>query len=70
MHRKSDDERVDFFLAVKNWVGEPVIIEPQKCDDLQWQPMDALPNNTIPYIQRALSNLIAERTFDEYGWEQ
>lgn len=70
MHRKSDDERVDFFLAVKKWMGEPAITEPEKSDELQWLPTNALPSNTIPYIRRALSNFIAERTFDEFGWEQ
>jgi ADP-ribose pyrophosphatase YjhB (NUDIX family) len=69
MHRKSDDERVDFFLEVKTWMGEPSIMEIEKSDDLQWLPIQNLPKNTIPYIRRALSNFIAKRTFDEFGWE-
>ncbi|MGD2158354.1 MAG: NUDIX domain-containing protein [Anaerolineales bacterium] len=69
MHRNSDDERVDFFLEVKTWMGEPSIMEPEKSDDLQWLPIQDLPNNTIPYIRRALSNFITERTYDEFGWE-
>ena len=32
MHRKSDDERVDFFVQIKEWDGEPFNAEPEKCD--------------------------------------
>src|SRR6266540_5099613 len=36
MHRIEDDERVDFFLHVHKWLGEPFNAEPDKCDDLCW----------------------------------
>ena len=68
MHRKSNDERVDFFLTASDWLGDIVNTEPDKCDDLRWFPADALPENTIPYIRRALQNVLAERPFDLYGW--
>src|SRR5215218_4652363 len=56
MHRREDDERVDFFVHVQQWDGEPVNAEPHKCDDLRWAKLDDLPENTIPYIRRALQN--------------
>lgn len=68
MHRQSDDERVDFFLAASRWEGEPTNCEPEKCDDLSWWPCDALPPNVVPYVRRALDNYRAGRWFDSFGW--
>jgi 8-oxo-dGTP pyrophosphatase MutT (NUDIX family) len=36
-------ERVDFFFEVTNWKGEPTNMEPHKCDELRWAPLDDLP---------------------------
>jgi 8-oxo-dGTP pyrophosphatase MutT (NUDIX family) len=69
MHRKSGDERVDFFVTVRRWSGEPSNCEPTKCDDLSWFPLDALPSNTIPYIRRAVENSTNGVVwFEEFGW--
>jgi 8-oxo-dGTP diphosphatase len=68
MHRRSDDERVDFFLAAHRWSGEPRNQEPGKCDQIAWFSVDRIPGNTIPYIKRALENYRNGSWFDEYGW--
>ena len=34
-HRCEDDERVDFFVHVREWSGEPVNAEPEKCSELR-----------------------------------
>jgi 8-oxo-dGTP diphosphatase len=70
MHRKSSDERIDFFLAATKWTGEIRNAEPDKCDELRWVDMDRLPENTIPYVRRAIENYRAGRWFDSYGWEK
>ena len=54
MHRLTDREQVDFFFEAKHWIGEPKIMEPNKCDDLSWFPMERLPENTIPYVHQAV----------------
>jgi ADP-ribose pyrophosphatase YjhB (NUDIX family) len=69
MHRKSDDERIDFFLTAHAWSGEVRNAEPDKCDDLGWFGVDALPENTIPYVRRALDNYRRGTWFDSFGWE-
>jgi 8-oxo-dGTP pyrophosphatase MutT (NUDIX family) len=85
MHRMSDEERIDFFLAAWRWTGEIRNMEPQHCDELCWAPLDALPKNTIPYVRRALENLRARKWknhrfflsksqsdlpwFDSFGWD-
>lgn len=68
MHRRSDDERVDFFVAASRWTGEIANREPDKCDDLAWFELDRLPANMAPYVRRALENYRAGRWFDSFGW--
>ena len=68
MHRIEGDERVDFFVHVHEWSGEIVNAEPDKCDDLCWAGLDGLPDNTIPYVRRAIANHLHGITFDEFGW--
>lgn len=68
MHRIEGDERVDFFVHVHKWQGEPFNAEPDKCDDLHWADIDQLPANTIPYVRQALKNHLSGLQFDEYGF--
>ena len=66
MHRIEDDERVDFFVHVHKWQGEPFNAEPDKCDDLRWVEINNLPANTVPYVKHALMNHLNNIPFDEY----
>ena len=68
MHRIDGDERVDFFVRVQQWQGEPINAEPDKCDELRWVPVDELPDNTIPYLRKAIQNHCDGIKFDEFGW--
>jgi ADP-ribose pyrophosphatase YjhB (NUDIX family) len=68
MHRRQNDERVDFFFEVEKWTGEPLNTEPDKCDDLSWFPLDNLPPNTIPYIRQAIECYRKGIIYSEYGW--
>ena len=58
MHRRretpGDDEYVDLFFEVDEWVGEPVIREPHKCGELVWASTDELPGDVVDYIGVAL----------------
>jgi 8-oxo-dGTP diphosphatase len=67
-HRFEGDERVDFFVHVLNWEGEPINAEPQKCDEIRWVELNRLPDNIIPYIRRAIENFRAGVQFEEFGW--
>jgi 8-oxo-dGTP diphosphatase len=68
MHRNEDDERVDFFVHVRRWQGEPVNAETDKCDELRWTDVNDLPGNIIPYVKRAIQNHRRGIVFDEFGW--
>lgn len=66
MHRIEDEERVDFFVQVHKWEGEPFNAEPDKCDDVRWVEINSLPDNTVPYVRQALNNHQHNIPFDEY----
>jgi 8-oxo-dGTP diphosphatase len=68
MHRLSNDERVDFFLMATNWQGEIENCEPQRCDQLDWFPLEGLPENLIPYVHQAIGNYRRGRWFDSFGF--
>ena len=71
-HRMSDTNRIDFFFRACDWSGAPTIREPHKCDDLLWAGCDALPENTVEYVRRALALLGDGPTgwLLETGWER
>lgn len=53
------DERVDFFFTARSWSGEPRIVEPSKCADLRWFPLDGLPSPVVPHELFVLERLRA-----------
>lgn len=69
MHRRSNDERIDWFVVCEHWIGEITNAEPQKCDQLCWADPKQLPPNVIPYVRRAIDNYLAGRWFDSFGWD-
>jgi len=68
MNRKSNDERIDFFIEVKQWEGVISNREPEKCDQLAWFPLKALPDNMIPYVRTALERCQQGLYYSEFGW--
>lgn len=68
MHRRSDDERIDFFLAASSWSGEVANNEPEKCGELAWFDMADLPDEVIPYVRKGIENYRRGSWFDSFGW--
>ena len=70
MHRKSGDERVDFFLAYRVDADdtEPANREPEKCSELLWANLTQLPDDTIPYVRAGIENFRRGVRFQEFGW--
>lgn len=69
MHRKcADGERVDFFFTTDKYLDEPQNMEPDKCDDMQWFPLDNLPENTINFARFAIENYQKGIFYSEFGW--
>ena len=64
MHRTAEphgpvDERVDFFLECRRWLGAPQTVEADKCADMRWFPLDALPEPVVPHELQVLRALAA-----------
>lgn len=68
MHRRSNDERIDWFVTCFRWTGTARNAEPDKCDELRWADPRALPEDVIPYVRRAIENYLAGRWFDSFGF--
>jgi 8-oxo-dGTP diphosphatase len=68
MHRRQEDIRVDFLFEAQKWGGEITNMEPERCDDLSWFPLDALPANTIPYTRQVIENYRKGIIYSEWGW--
>jgi 8-oxo-dGTP diphosphatase len=51
------DERIDFFFTARSWAGEPRIVEPEKCADLGWFALSALPEPVVPHELVVLEGL-------------
>ncbi len=56
------DERVDYFFTTTSWSGVPRILEPDKCADLRWFDLVALPDPVVPHERRVLDTLLAGHT--------
>jgi 8-oxo-dGTP diphosphatase len=63
------DERVDFFFTTRTWRGEPRIVEPEKCAELRWCPLDALPDPVVPHEASALSSLGTGEPYLTFGFD-
>lgn len=67
LHRPyaADGDRVDAYFLVRKWEGDPVNLEPEKCDDLQWFKKDALPETVIPKIKMVIEAVEKGETYGE-----
>lgn len=59
-------EYIDFHLSTKKWKGEPINLEPDKCDELSWHPLENLPSTLIPYMRSAFDNIEKGVAFSEW----
>ena len=56
-HRFSPDRTYyDIYFTVNSFRGEPRIAEPDKCSDLKWFDIDALPEDMIECRKKAVQN--------------
>ncbi|MFF3227836.1 NUDIX domain-containing protein [Nocardia suismassiliense] len=62
------DPRLGLFFETHHWTGTPTNREPDKSHELCWFPLDALPDNIIPYSASGIRAHFAGTTYSERGW--
>jgi 8-oxo-dGTP diphosphatase len=68
-HRHGDEPvRTSFFFLVRRWSGEVVNAEPDKCSELEWFPIDALPVDMVRYPAVAIKDIVKGVHFSVYGF--
>ena len=55
-----------FFMEATGWEGEPRIMEPNKCDDVRWFPVDALPQNIMPLAKHVIEMVSKNIFYSEF----
>lgn len=70
IHRNTGDrEYFDFFLETNQWEGAVTNNEPEKCDDIGWFDINALPANTLDYVALVLKHRNTEMRFSSIGFD-
>jgi len=70
MHRLSPDrEYFDIYLRAEKWSGDIKNLEPEKCDELAWYDLSALPNNMVSEVKKSLENINNNIFYGELGWD-
>ncbi len=67
-YRAADREYIYVFLTAQQWQGQIVNQEPDKCDQLSWQPLDQLPDNVIEPVRRALEDIERGVWYSQVGF--
>lgn len=65
-HDKTGD-RVDLFFLSKKWSGKIKVMESHKCDDIQWFPVNTLPENMMHHVKEAIQNIEKGIIYAELG---
>jgi ADP-ribose pyrophosphatase YjhB (NUDIX family) len=69
-HRRHLDERVAFFFTTNRWAGTIRNMEPEKCADLSWFNLEAMPDNMVPYVRNAIEQYLKGNIYSEFGWNE
>lgn len=59
------DDYINVFFTTNTYKGIPKIMEPNKCDDLQWFDIEKLPDNTIERIKNVIKNIKKGIIYDD-----
>lgn len=65
---KNNKEFIQFYAICKKWHGEIKNNEPDKCGGVKFFPIDALPDNMVPYVKDGIAKVMAGIHYYEYGW--
>lgn len=61
-------EQIDVFFKAHTYEGIIQNMEPHKCDQLKFFPLNDLPQNTAPFIRHAIQCMSNKKFYSEFGW--
>ena len=64
-----DINYINCYFIVNEYQGEPQIMEPHKCSDLEWFNLDSLPDTMIPSRRRVLEQVLNKSYYSEDGFK-
>ncbi|WP_424920151.1 MULTISPECIES: NUDIX hydrolase [unclassified Streptomyces] len=67
-HPGSPVSRVQLFFAASRWHGEPRVLEPDRCTEWRWWPLQALPEPLVAYAATALTAIARGESYARTGW--
>jgi len=59
------EDYLNIFFKAERYDGIPKIMEPDKCDDLQWYSINKLPKEIIPRIEKMIINMQSGVMYDD-----
>lgn len=68
LNNKNGKEFIQFYAICKEWSGELINNEEDKCAGIEFFSVDELPQNMVPYIRVAIENIMNNIQYFEYGW--
>ncbi|MFJ4570627.1 NUDIX domain-containing protein [Streptomyces sp. NPDC088846] len=60
--------RIQLFFAASRWSGEPQVLEPERCTQWRWWPLNVLPDQLVGYTRTALAAIARGTTYTSTGW--
>lgn len=70
MHRKTNRLNIDVFFDCRSWQGNIQNLEPEKCEKLEFFPINSLPPNIVDYHAQALTSILDGIFYSEMGWKK
>ncbi|UIX35643.1 NUDIX hydrolase [Streptomyces sp. GQFP] len=65
---KTRESRLQVFFTANQYAGRPHVAEPDKCAELQWWPLSALPERLVRYTRQALICIQRGQSASTVGW--
>ena len=71
LHKRDDNgsESIDFFIESTKWEGTPKVMEPEKCEKLEWFELNNLPENIVGSLKHVIEKKEKNIFYSDYGWE-
>ncbi|MEU9279983.1 NUDIX domain-containing protein [Streptomyces sp. NPDC048341] len=65
---KIRESRLQIFFTATQYAGRPYVAEPDKCAELRWWPLAALPEKLVRYTRQALICIQRGQSASTVGW--